>query len=133
MRRQFRLPSDDEEYLNACGFSWETVIDNQVQRVVIRSFPVPPGYNHSVVDLNIHIQSGYPDAQIDMAYFYPPVARNDGRPINKVHITDNFDGKQWQGWSRHRTPANPWRPGIDCIGTHLALVEEWLKKELTKS
>ena len=131
-RRQFRLPSDDEEYLNARGFSWETLIEYQVQRTVVYGFPVPSGYNHTAVALSLRIEPGYPDVQIDMAYFYPPLARTDGRPINSAHITDHFEGKQWQGWSRHRTSANPWRPGIDNIGTHIAAVEHWLEKELTR-
>ncbi|WP_449420515.1 E2/UBC family protein [Phormidium nigroviride] len=131
MRRQFRLPFDDEEYLNARGLPWEAVTENCVQRVVVFGFPVPPGYNCAAIELNLRIPSGYPDAQIDMAYFHPPLARTDGRPIKAI-ANDSFDGKQWQRWSRHRTPANPWCPGLDCIATHLALVEEWLKKELTK-
>ncbi|MCL1475741.1 E2/UBC family protein [Argonema antarcticum] len=130
MRQQFRLPSDNEEYLNARSLSWETVIDNRVQRVIVYDFPVPPGYDRNNVDLNLRIETGYPDAQIDMVYFHPPLARSDGRPIKAI-TTEQFDGKQWQRWSRHRSVANPWRPGIDCIATHLGLVEEWLKKELT--
>lgn len=130
MRQQFHLPSDDEEYLNARSLSWETVISNRVQRVIVYDFPVPPGYDRNNVDLNLRIQTGYPDTQIDMVYFHPPLARSDGRPIKAVS-TEQFDGKQWQQWSRHRSAANPWRPGIDCIATHLSLVEEWLKKELT--
>lgn len=131
MRQQFHLPSDDEEYLNARSLSWETVISNRVQRVIVYDFPVPPGYDRHNVGLNLRIETGYPDAQIDMVYFHPPLARSDGRPIKAVK-TEQFDGKEWQRWSRHRSAANPWRPGIDCIATHLGLVEEWLKKELTK-
>lgn len=131
MRQQFHLPSDDEEYLNTCALPWETVIENRVQRLIIYDFPVPPGYDRNNVDLNLRIQTGYPDTQIDMVYFHPPLARSDGRPIKAI-ATEQFDDKQWQRWSRHRTAANPWRSGLDCIATHLGLVEEWLKKELTK-
>lgn len=131
MRRQFRLPEADEEYLNVRGFSWETVVENRIQRAVVYGFPVPPGYNHSTVDLNVQISPGYPDTQIDMVYFHPPLVRTDGRAIKAV-TTDQFDGKQWQRWSRHRTGANPWRPGIDTLETHLILVEHWLETELTK-
>lgn len=131
MRRQFRLPEADEEYLSVRGFSWEAVVENRIQRVVVYGFPVPPGYNHSTVDLNVLISPGYPDTQIDMVYFHPLLVRTDGRAIKAV-TTDQFDGRQWQRWSRHRTGTNPWRPGVDSLGTHLILIEHWLEKELTK-
>ncbi|MBX9746205.1 MAG: hypothetical protein K2X34_04840, partial [Hyphomonadaceae bacterium] len=56
----------------------------------------------------------------------------DGRAIGAL-AHDDFDGKTWQRWSRHRTPANRWRPGIDGLSTHFALVQEWLARELMKS
>jgi hypothetical protein len=67
-----------------------------------------------------------------MAYFYPALARANGRPIPAT-TTDTFDGKVWQRWSRHRTSANPWRPGIDNLATHFGLIEHWLTRELQKA
>jgi len=130
-RRQFRLPEADEEYLNALDLPWETVVESGSQRVLVYGFPLPPGYNRSSVDLNLRIQPGYPDAQLDMVYFYPALVRSDGRAIEAI-ADDRFDGKVWQRWSRHRTAENPWIPGVDYIGTHLGLVEHWLARELTK-
>ncbi len=131
MRHIFPLPEQDEEYLNARGYPWETVIENSVMRLVIHDFPVPSGYNYEKVSLNLRIGNNYPDEQIDMVYFYPHLARQDGKPIGAIS-SDCFDGKDWQRWSRHRTPANPWRPGIDCIATHLYLVEDWLAREFRR-
>lgn len=81
--------------------------------------------------VNLRIESGYPEAQIDMAYFYPDLRRSDGTALKAI-ASDSFDGKQWQRWSRHRTPQNPWRPGIDNVSTHLSAVQSWLKLELNK-
>jgi len=130
-RRQFRLPEVDEECLNARGLPWETVIEGSDQRVIIYGFPVPTEYTHSTVDLNLRIQRGYPDVQIDMVYFYPALVRSDSKVIAAVSNA-SFDGKTWQQWSRHRTAGNPWIPGEDYIGTHLGLVEHWLERELSK-
>lgn len=130
-RRQFRLPEVDEEYLNARGLSWETVAEGGCQRLILYSFPLPPGYNRSSVDLNLQIQPGYPDTQLDMVYFYPALVRSDRRAIKAI-ADDQFDGKVWQRWSRHRTADNPWIPAVDYIGTHLGLVEHWLERELSK-
>lgn len=130
-RREFDLPSEDREWLDELGLSYELVREGDVLRVVIHGWPVPPGYNQAAVTANVRIEPGYPDAQIDMVYFFPPLVRADGRAIRALS-TDQFDGKIWQRWSRHRTPANPWRPGVDNLATHFGLIDEWLKRELTK-
>ncbi len=79
----------------------------------------------------LRIEPNYPDTQIDMVYFSPSFTRADNKAIKAV-TAQNFDGKIWQQWSRHRTGKNPWRPGVDDISTHLLLVDYWLKSELNK-
>ena len=130
-RRQFTLPADDVEWLNGLGLRYELVNEAGVLRVVINDWRTPTGYNVATVQVNVRIDAGYPDTQIDMVYFFPPLQRVDGRPIAAI-CADGFDGKTWQRWSRHRTPANPWRPGIDNLSTHFAAVDAWLSRELTK-
>lgn len=130
LRKQFSLPSEDIEWLDGLGLSYELVIEG-VPRVVIHDFPVPDGYNVRSVATNVRIEPGYPDAQLDMVYFYPHLARLDGKAIGAL-ANDQFDGKIWQRWSRHRTPANPWRSGVDNLATHFALVNHWLARELEK-
>lgn len=131
MRRDFELPQEDREWLEHRGQPFECVNENGVLRVVLHALPVPAGYQVDQTAANVRIDSGYPDAQIDMVYFYPPLQRQDGKPIGAL-CSDNFDGKVWQRWSRHRTPANPWRPGIDGLATHFALVNHWLEREVLK-
>ena len=79
----------------------------------------------------IVIPPGYPDAQLDMVYFFPPLARADGGAIGAL-TPRRFDEKDWQQWSRHRTQQNPWRPGEDDIAGHLMLVDYWLRRELPR-
>lgn len=129
-RRQFALPADDTAWLESQGFHYELVLEG-VPRVIVYNLALPAGYTADRVDVNVRIEPGYPDAQIDMAYFYPAIARKDGRSIGALS-SDQFDGKVWQRWSRHRTPANPWRPGVDNLSTHFALIEHWLVRELAK-
>lgn len=127
-RRDFRLPPDDEAFLDALGLPWEAVSEDGVQRVVVYGRRVPVGYTIAEVDLYLRIESGYPDAQIDTVYFHPALARADGQAIRRTS-DEAFDGRTWQRWSRHRTREHPWRSGIDNISTHLALVDEWLARE----
>lgn len=130
-RADFDLPSEDMEWLEDKGLRYERVLEGRTMRVIVYDYPVPDGFNVAKVDINVRIEPNYPDTQIDMAYFYPPLSRRDGRQIRALS-SDTFDGKNWQRWSRHRTPANPWRPGIDNLGTHFALIESWLERETTK-
>lgn len=128
-RRQFHLPAEELEWLEGIPSKFELVVENDILRVVLYGFPVPAGYQRRDADLNVRIEPGYPDTQIDMVYVHPPLERADGRPIAAI-VHDDFDGKRWQRWSRHRTPANPWRPGVDNLATHFSLVEHWFRREL---
>ncbi len=130
MRREFQLPPEDREALDARGLPWETVICAGQQRLVIHDYPLPAGYSAATTTINLWITPGYPDAALDMVYVFPPVSLTSGRAIGAL-AADAFDGKQWQRWSRHRTGSNPWRPGLDNVATHLALVESWFAREVS--
>jgi hypothetical protein len=130
-RRHFALPAEDMEWLDGLGLRYELVNEGGVLRVLVYDWAAPAGYDRSTVDVNVRIEAGYPDTQIDMVYFFPGLQRVDGKAIAAI-CADGFDGKTWQRWSRHRTPANPWRPGIDNLSTHFAAVDAWLSRELTK-
>lgn len=130
-RQQFQLSQDDVEFLDSLSLKWECVVEGNIKRVVIYGFKLPSGFNVTEVDVNMQISNSYPSSQIDMAYFYPAISRADGKGIRAL-CNDNFDGKIWQRWSRHRTPQNPWEPGVDCIATHVAYIESWFTQELNK-
>ena len=128
LRREFLLPEDDQEYLDKLGLPWETVLDAKSRWLIIHDWKIPQGYNHSQSQLALLIPDSYSDGQIDMVYFAGHLARTDDRAIknlSKIKIC----GIEWQQWSRHRTPAHPWRPGVDDVASHLALVDEWLRRE----
>jgi len=131
MRRQFQLGEEDEECLAARGLPWEAVIDNRAKWLIFPDYPVPEGYNVSAASAAIRIPPSYPDDQIDMVYFFPALALKSGKPIGQLS-TIALDGKAYQQWSRHRTAANPWRPGLDNTCTHLLQVDSWLERELRK-
>jgi hypothetical protein len=132
MRRQFMLPEADNTFLGTLGLPWETIVENNARWLILHDYEPPEGYNHSRVFLGIRISPGYPDTQLDMVYFSPPIARLDGRVIGALSTT-TLDGKTYQQWSRHRTGLNPWRPGEDDLSSHLELVEHWLERELRKN
>lgn len=131
MRKQYQLPEDDIIFLDGLELPWETITESGMQWVVIHDYPVASGYNHQKVSVAIKIETGYPRTPLDMAYFFPPLQRADGKTINALSIQP-IDGKHFQRWSRHRTGINPWRAGIDDLSTHLALVSFWFEQEFIK-
>lgn len=131
MRCQFEPMKEDLAFLQSLGLSWEGLLDGGVKRILIHGFPIPNGYNVEKASVFIVLQPGYPDTQIDMAYFSPSLSRADGRAIRQLTETP-FDGRNWQQWSRHRTPLSAWRIGEDNLSTHIGLVADWLNQELLK-
>jgi hypothetical protein len=129
LRRDFKLPEEDVECLDALGFRWETVTEGGTKWLIIHAYPIPVGYNRNTADVALRIPPSYPDDQIDMVYFSPALALTINRVIRNLSDT-RVDGKAFQQWSRHRTGENPWRSGLDNIGTHLLQVNDWLQREL---
>lgn len=129
MRQAFQLPEEDRVCLAARGLAWEAVVEGNAKWIIIPGYAIPAGYNHQSVSVALRIQPSYPDADIDMVYFFPALALTGGKAIKQISSI-NLDGKQYQQWSRHRTQKNPWRPGLDNVCTHLLQVDSWLEREL---
>lgn len=125
----FSLPVEDVEFLDNNSFLWEAIVQ-QSNWLIIKDHPVSEGYNISSVDIALLIPPAYPAAEIDMAYFFPPLQKKSGKPIRAIS-SQSIDGKIFQRWSRHRKPGE-WRPGLDNISTHLLAVNNWLEHDLKK-
>jgi hypothetical protein len=132
LRRQFRLPPDDETFLDGMGLLWETVIEGGQRWVVVYGETVPHGYNHAFVDVAIMMAPGYPPGPLDMAYFNPPLVRANGVAPERSEGRINIDAKPWQGWSRHRNADNPWLAGEDNLESHYFYMRAWLVDELKR-
>ena len=130
-RRDFDLLSQDEKFLQEYGCRWDTVADGS-QWVLIHEFPTHAGYNHPRATAAIRMETGYPDAELHMVYFYPALSRRDGKEIGATQSSQLIDGKRYQRWSRHRTAQNPWRPDVDGLDTHVLLIEDWLSREFER-
>jgi hypothetical protein len=128
LRRDFDLLPADRQFLENNGLPWEAVQDGSPW-VLMHQFPTHPGYTHKTVTTAVRIETGYPLAQLDMAYFYPALVRVDGKPIGATSVIQPIAGLGYQRWSRHRTEKNPWKPGDDDLGSHFALIEDWLVRE----
>jgi hypothetical protein len=130
-RRDAPTLDHDRAFLDTYASTWECILDGSIW-ILIHNFALPPGYTATHVMLAIRIEGGYPLSQLDMFYVFPRIQRADGKPIRQAEVIQPIDGKDFQRWSRHRTPNNPWVAGQDSIETHVYLVEEALAEELTK-
>lgn len=131
LRRQFDLLPEDRQFLEEYGLPWETIMDGS-QWVLVHEFPTRDGYNHLHATAAVRMETGYPNTELNMVYFFPALARKDGKPINATEVRQSLDGKSFQRWSRHRSQKNPWKLGRDNLGTHIILVEDWLEREFGK-
>ena len=131
LRRDFDLLPQDEEFLEKYRLPWETISDGS-QWVLVHKLPTPDGYNHLHVTAAIRLETGYPNTELNMVYFFPALARKDGKALNATEATQVIDGKTYQRWSRHRTAENPWKAGGDGLETHIYLVEDWLEREFQR-
>lgn len=130
-RKQFTLLEEDVEFLESLGLPWETLSESTGMWILIYDYPLCAGYNDQKVTVAVKIEPSYPRTQLDMAYFFPALSRKDGQPIGATSV-QQIDEKSFQRWSRHRTGQNPWREGIDNLGTHMSLVSYWFIQEFEK-
>ena len=128
LKRDFELPEEDEVFLNKQKFIWETLIDNGVNWLIIRDFPIRSGYTVSKADAAIKIPSDFPDSKLDMVNFYPHVLRTDNVFLPNVGDGPSIEKNVYQQWSRHRD----WRIGIDTLENHVEEINHWLDNEFKK-
>jgi len=132
LRRHFRLPPEDETFLNGLRLPWEAVAEAGQNWVIAHGEKVPAGYNVPNVDVAILMAPGYPPGPLDMAYFNPPLVRASGVVPRMSEGRRNIDNKTWQQWSRHRVGENPWTPGEDNLESHYFYIRAWLVDELKR-
>ena len=130
--REFHLLEKDEAYLNARGFRWETTIEGKRRWLIIRDFPLPPGFNHEKTDLAIDVPNTYPTGAIDMFFCFPALKLANGRVPPNTQSTVTCEEKSFQQWSRHRHGNTRWNPEKDSIITQIALAEDALAKEVAE-
>jgi len=130
VRKEFDLPEEDVEHLDARGLPWETLVEGNAHWLLIHDFPVPEGYRMRKATMALMIPSTYPTTEINMFYVSPFLELTSGRAIRQTQSRSTIRGVTYQRWSRHRTGQNPWRPGIDNVATHLGVAEECLAREV---
>ncbi len=128
----FAFTEEDQSFADRHPGSVERVSEGSVNWVLIHGMDVPDGYNVSKVTAAIMLPVGYPTCGLDMVYFYPELSLTSGKAIHAAEVRQTIQGKSYQRWSRHFTSQAPWRPGIDCLETYYAMIQGWLRREVTR-
>ena len=117
------LPESDRDYLTSKGISYELKTQGNTNGLIIKDWILPQDkFNIKTADLLILIPPGYPDVHPDMWYFSPAILlKPDNRFPRQTNASINFDGRNWQRWSRHLSGEN-WRSTSDGIHTYLKKV-----------
>lgn len=122
------LPPLDTEFLKGRWPEYTIQGESNMTCVVIRQFPLPPGYDVRASDLLLRLSPGYPDVAPDMWWFDPAIRRIDNTAIAATEVTEYYLQRPWQRWSRH-LQAGQWKSGVDCLESYIALI----RKELVNS
>src|ERR1700688_3472078 len=123
------LAPADEAYLRDKGLEYDVMADQGLICVVVKGYPLPPGYDRESTDLLLRLPQGFPDAQPDMFWCDPPVrVATSGAFPQAADLMETYMGRTWQRFSRHLS-AGVWRPGTDSLGSYMTLV----RTELVRS
>ena len=121
------LPLKCRRYLIERGITFEEIEEGAQKAIILRDFALPPGhFDAPVADILILLPGGYPDNPPDMFHAQPwlRLAPSNHYP-NAADQPVNFNGQNWQRWSRHN---NAWRSGVDGIWTMIKRIETALKE-----
>lgn len=120
------LREQDKEFLDSAGLTYTVSVDAGFANLVIETFPTAPGLSPDRVDLLLRLPFGFPDAAPDMFWLAPHVTTASGAQVPGADVTETFEDRPWQRWSRHI--AQQWRPGIDNLETYLGYVRRCLRQ-----
>ncbi|MEL7516920.1 MAG: multiubiquitin domain-containing protein [Pseudomonadota bacterium] len=133
LRRDFSVRDEDEAFLQERGLSWEALVDLGQRWCVLRAYPLPAGYRQSEVDIAVLIPPTYPAAALDMFYCFPHLELMNGRPIACTQSRQLIEGSSYQRWSRHRQGDTAWKPNVDSLISHVALIDEAIAREVSEA
>jgi hypothetical protein len=125
------LPDNDEAYLRDRNLAHSIADEANMLCVVINSYRLPDGYDHTEADLLLRLSSGYPDIRPDSWWISPGIKLADGREVRATEVIETHLGRDWQRWSRHLDDQQ-WQPGTDGLENYIALIEQELTRRLAE-
>lgn len=125
------LSEEDHQWLKGKGFDFEVVVsaDGKITNLIIKNYPLPPGFDHDQTDLLVRLPAGFPDTPPDMFWVDPEIklSKSGDRAPASAHF-ENYAGRRWQRFSRHLAPG-AWRPGVDSLESWMHSIRALLAKD----
>lgn len=119
------LTQQDEQYLRDRGNEFTSLVENDVNLLILHDLPLPNGLIPRRADVLLVLPEGFPDVTPDCFWCAPDITAS-GAPIPATEHHQVFADRVWQRWSRHF--GEHWRPGIDGLRTFVSIVEDSLKR-----
>ena len=116
-----KLPTWDREFLDRAEITYREFDEGGMLNVELIDFPLPPGLSAPTANILFRLSPSYPDVAPDMWWVIPRLGRAAGGTIPATELIEQYDGRQWQRWSRH-LDAGAWRPGIDGMESYVRLL-----------
>lgn len=120
------LSASDLLYLQEKNYIFNVASTGGMVYLVIQGYELPTPYVPRTTNLLLRLPPNFPIAKPDMFWTFPHVRLANGSYPQTATVFDvQYQGNQWQRWSRHF--AN-WRPGIDDLKTFLGTIHQELQK-----
>ena len=117
------LLESDKQYLEEKGLEYQICENSGGLLVVLKGYKLSDLYTPRTVDLLVKIPPLYPNNGLDMFWGYPHVFLVNGNQYPTcANAFEDLLGQKWQRFSRHYQ----WRPGTDCLASHLMTVQKAL-------
>ena len=122
------LAEEDQQHLKDKAYEFTASQEAGFVCVLIRNFALASRYTPNSCDLLVRLPPNFPMAKPDCFWTNPHVKLTNGSyPPRADVINVNYDGRQWQQWSRHLDAAQ-WRPGKDNLRTFLGIIRRELQE-----
>lgn len=103
----------------------EFVEADGLKNIIVKSYPLPPGYTRDSSDLLLRLDAAYPNSKPDMFWLEHDVLLTGGAiPKSADEILDAL-GRKWRRFSWHFTN---WNPATGNLLFFLEFIEMRLKK-----
>jgi len=110
------------EQLQTQGYDVEVHESGGLILLIIKKYPLPPGYNKTTTDLLLKIPMSYPNGKLDMFWTDPDLRLQESNGQASTTV-ENILGKQWLRFSWH---PQKWNPGVDNLFTFLEFINRRL-------
>lgn len=118
-----------EQHINSLREHTECVVElveaDGLKNVIVKNYPLPPGYTKTSSDLLIRLDKAYPNSKPDMFWLeFDVLLAGGAEPKSAAEILDAL-GRKWRRFSWHFTS---WNPATGDLLFFLTFVETRLNK-----